>query len=86
MLPFEQAIAHTMLCARGKTLDALAAVARTWGGLDPGSYRGFAFLRGDPAGVVGGRVHLLAKPVECVDVGVATVFVPCLEMRLARVS
>jgi len=49
MLLFEQAIAHAMLCDRGKTLDALAAVARTWGGLDPGSFRGFAFLRGDPA-------------------------------------
>ena len=48
MLLFEQGIAHAMLCDRGRTLEALSAVARSWGGLDPGSFRGFAFLRGDP--------------------------------------
>ncbi len=48
MLLFEQAIAHAMLCDREQTLRSLSAVARTWGGLDPGSFRGFAFLRGDP--------------------------------------
>jgi sugar lactone lactonase YvrE len=48
MLVFEQAIAHAMLCDRARTLESLSAVARTWGGLDPGSFRGFVFLRGDP--------------------------------------
>jgi sugar lactone lactonase YvrE len=48
MLLFEQGIAHGMLCEREQTLRSLGAVARTWGGLDPGSFRGFAFLRGDP--------------------------------------
>lgn len=47
MLLFEQAIAHAMLCDRERTLRSLSAVADTWGGLDPGSFRGFAFLRGD---------------------------------------
>jgi len=48
LLLFEQAIAHAMLCDRERTLRSLSAVARTWGGLDPGNFRGFAFLRGDP--------------------------------------
>jgi hypothetical protein len=48
MLLFERAIAHAMLCDRERTLRELSAVAATWGGLDPGSFRGFAFLRGDP--------------------------------------
>jgi len=49
MLLFEQAIARAMLCDREGTLRSLSAVAATWGGLNPGSFRGFAFLRGDPA-------------------------------------
>jgi sugar lactone lactonase YvrE len=48
MLLFEEAIAHAMLCNRTTTLERLSAVSRTWGGLDPGNFRGFAFLRGDP--------------------------------------
>ena len=48
LLLFEQAIAHGQLCERERTLRSLSALARTWGGLDPGNFRGFAFLRGDP--------------------------------------
>jgi len=48
VLLFEQAIGHAMLCDRDRTLRSLSAVARTWGGLDPGNFRGFSFLRGDP--------------------------------------
>ena len=48
MLLFEQAIAHAMLCDRERSIRSLSAVSRTWGGLDPGSFRGFAFMRGDP--------------------------------------
>ncbi|HZJ56415.1 MAG TPA: hypothetical protein VFD38_19890, partial [Myxococcaceae bacterium] len=48
LLLFEQAIAHGLLCDRERTLDRLSAVARTWGGLDPGTFRGFRFLWGDP--------------------------------------
>jgi len=48
VLVFEQAIAHAQLCDRERTLDRLRAVAATYGGLDPGSFRGFAFLREDP--------------------------------------
>jgi sugar lactone lactonase YvrE len=48
LLLYEQAIAHALLCDRGRTLDRLRAVAATWGGLDPANYRGFAFLREDP--------------------------------------
>ncbi len=48
LLLFEQAIARAMLCDRERTLDRLSAVARSWGGLDPGNFRGFRFLWGDP--------------------------------------
>lgn len=48
LLLFEHAIAHGQLCDCERTLRSLSAVARTWGGLDPGNFRGFAFLRGDP--------------------------------------
>jgi sugar lactone lactonase YvrE len=48
LLLFEQAIGRAMLCDRERTLDRLSAVARSWGGLDPGSFRGFRFLWGDP--------------------------------------
>ncbi|HET6980632.1 MAG TPA: hypothetical protein VFI53_00750 [Myxococcaceae bacterium] len=48
LLLFEQAIVQGLLCDRAGTLERLSAVARTWGGLDPGAYRGFRFLWGDP--------------------------------------
>src|SRR4030095_16757765 len=48
LLLFEQAIGRAILCDRERTLDRLSAVARSWGGLDPGSFRGFRFLWGDP--------------------------------------
>jgi sugar lactone lactonase YvrE len=48
MLLFEEAIAHAMLCDRVRTLERLSTMARSWGGLDPGNFRGFRFLSGDP--------------------------------------
>jgi sugar lactone lactonase YvrE len=48
LLLFEQAIVQGQLCDRARTLERLSAVARTWGGLDPGAFRGFRFLWGDP--------------------------------------
>jgi sugar lactone lactonase YvrE len=46
---FNLAALHAAAGRRAETLDLLEAVSRAPGGLDPGFYRGFFFLRGDPA-------------------------------------
>jgi len=48
MLLYDLAIVHALRCDRPRTLAALKAVAAAPGGLDPGAFRGFAFLSGDP--------------------------------------
>ncbi len=46
---FNLAALHAAAGRRAETLALLEAVSRAPGGLDPGFYRGFFFLRGDPA-------------------------------------
>ncbi|MBK8726536.1 MAG: hypothetical protein IPL96_10985 [Holophagaceae bacterium] len=46
---YNLAALHAAAGRRAETLALLEAVSRAPGGLDPGFYRGFFFLRGDPA-------------------------------------